>query len=378
MPWDFGAGVAAAAGAGAGLISDSIKRERDLQGAADLEALKAKIEQDKQARIADIVRSVSRTKTVGVEDESGGHSVEQRKAEHEYARDVGDALTGKGLISDAAKFYERADRYEDRLDLRTTQAAKQKSDDEKWHAQQEQAERFHKDSMRVQMDNLNLKQQDAKDFTAAVDSYINSKAGYDSAVAQDASAEVLSRLKQEVDRDSLRLKQFKVDVGESSEFAKHMNLSATLTSLNNTIKDPMTEPADVEKAKITRRDVLARMATLTAPKGSDGGGGDVQFEMVDGKLVRAGGGKPTATATSAGGKPAVPAATATGGGTINDWSKDLSRANSTSRAALDKLADLKIRLAYLRGEGGGTAATIADVERQLKDAQAEVNRLAFQ
>lgn len=148
MPWDFGAGVAAAAGAGAGLMADSIKRERDLQGVTDLEALKQKIEQDKQARIAAIVAGVSRTKTVGVDDESGGHAAAQPKTEGEYSRAVGDALTQKGLINESGKFYERADRSDDRHELRTTQAAAQKSADEKWRVTEARQDKLLDETLR--------------------------------------------------------------------------------------------------------------------------------------------------------------------------------------------------------------------------------------
>jgi hypothetical protein len=138
MPWDLGAGIAAGAGAAAGLIGDSIKRERDLQDTNDLLALKTKIEEDKQARIAAIVGGVSRTKDVPIAgptvDGSSLGVMSQAKTEGEYSRDVGDALTQKGLIEQSGKFYERADRSDDRHELRTTQAAAQKSADEKWHA----------------------------------------------------------------------------------------------------------------------------------------------------------------------------------------------------------------------------------------------------
>jgi len=109
MPWDIGAGVAAAAGAGAGLIGDSIKRERDLQddavkrdrnlqGTADLEALKSKIEQDKREAIARAVNSgasaIARKRMVVPDDVSA-----QADSSAKVINDAAD----KGLISDAVK-----------------------------------------------------------------------------------------------------------------------------------------------------------------------------------------------------------------------------------------------------------------------------------
>jgi hypothetical protein len=152
MPWDFGAGVAAAAGAGAGLIGDSIKRERNLEDATNLEALKSKVEQEKQARIADIVRGVSRTKDVPIsgptEDGSSLGTMQQPKAEHEYSREVGDALTQKGLITDAGKFYDRADRHEDKTERRDTAAAAQKSADEKWKTTEARQDKVWEETVR--------------------------------------------------------------------------------------------------------------------------------------------------------------------------------------------------------------------------------------
>ena len=148
MPWDFGAGVAAAAGAGAGLIGDSIKRERNLEDATNLEALKAKVEQDKQARIAAIVGGVSRTKTVEAADESGGHAVQQAKPEAEYRRDRGDALSGAGLIDAADREYNRADVHEDKSERRDTAAAAQKSADERWRATEARQDKVWEETVR--------------------------------------------------------------------------------------------------------------------------------------------------------------------------------------------------------------------------------------
>jgi len=152
MPWDFGAGVAAAAGAGAGLIGDSIKRERDLQGATDLEALKQKIEQDKQARVAAVLASVSRTKDVpiaGPTVDGSSLGVEtQPKPEGEYRRERGDALSKAGLIDYSEKEYTAADRHEENMFNRTTQAAKQKSDDEKWRGSEARLDKHLNETIR--------------------------------------------------------------------------------------------------------------------------------------------------------------------------------------------------------------------------------------
>lgn len=150
MPWDFGAGVAAAAGAGASLMGDAIKRERDLQGAADLLALKEKVEQDKQARIAAIIGGVSRTKKTYVGDEGPlpEATAEQVKPEAEYRRERGDALTKAGLIDAADREYNRADVHEDKAERRETAAAKQKSDDEKWRATESRQDKLWTETVR--------------------------------------------------------------------------------------------------------------------------------------------------------------------------------------------------------------------------------------
>lgn len=148
MPWDFGAGVAGAANAGASLMGDSIKRERDLQGAADLLALKEKVEQEKQARIAAIIGGVSRTKAVDVADESGGHTVEQAKPEADYRRERGDALTKVGMIDAADREYNRADVHEDKTERRETAAAAQKSADEKWRVTEARQDKLWNETVR--------------------------------------------------------------------------------------------------------------------------------------------------------------------------------------------------------------------------------------
>ena len=298
MPWDFGAGVAAAAGAGAGLMGDAIKRERDLQGATDLEALKQKVEQDKLARIAGIVKGVSRTATTTVDDESGGHTVTAPKNDGTYSREVGDALTGAGFIDQGGKAYDRADRYEDKLDLRTTQAAKQASDEARWKASQDQAERFHKDTLKLQQQQLNLRGKDSADFAKAADSYIENKSQYDSLVAEGKGndPDIIAAAKLATDRAALQLRQFKVDVGDdTSPFAKRMQLSSTLNSLDTMLKDPMLKDSARAKAEAAREGVLDQMAAVTGGKGGGVSDFDAKFP-------------PKNAPAAAAGKPAVSAA----------------------------------------------------------------------
>lgn len=302
MPWDFGAGIAAAAGAGASLMGDSIKRERDLQGAADLEALKEKIAQDKRAAVAAVVNSVSRTKDVQIagptEDGSSLGIIQQPKSESEYRREVGDKLQSVGFIEHAEKAYAAADRHEENMFNRTTQAAKQKSDDEKWHATNNELIRHHKSLEAKAAAQLGLKAQEAKDFSNAVDSYIDNKARYDSAVAQNATDEVRSRIKQDVERDALKLKQFRVDVGDQSDLAKHMSLSATLTALNKTIETKTMAGEDVAQDKKDRDAIVKKIGEIAsgAKSGDAGSDFDAKFPPKNKPPVAAGGAKPAAPA----------------------------------------------------------------------------------
>lgn len=376
MPWDFGAGVAAAAGAGAGLIGDSIKRERNLEDATNLEALKSKIEQDKRDAIAAIVNGVSRTKTVPQMGPTADgtpmtETTQQQKSEHEYAREVGDALTSKGLITDAGKFYDRADRHEDKTERRETAAAAQKSADEKW-----------------------------KTTEARQDKLLDETLRHNKAMEARTAAEKISPAA----RAQLELAATHVKSAHLEEAAAAKALDAVRKNVAADPAQVATLEADYKASKAATASALKmydefgaahfgeqwKKASVAAPAADNGKPIEIKYKGTtaykmgaDGKPVPAtaeevarAAKKPDTPAAATSEKPAAPAAT--GGGIINDWSKDLSRANPINRAALDKLADLKNRLAYLRGEGGGTEATIADVDRQLKDAQAEVNRLAFQ
>jgi hypothetical protein len=320
MPWDIGAGVAAAAGAGAGLIGDSIKRERNLEDATNLEALKSKIEQDKQARVAAVLASVSRTKTVDIsgptEDGSSLGTTEQAKPEAEYRRERGDALSKAGMIDHSEREYAAADRSDDKHELRTTQAAAQKSADEKWKATHEETKRFHDATIRQQASQLGLKAQEAKDFATVSDSYVTNKSEYERLVALKDDPDLIAAAKQQMEKDALKLKQFRVDVGnDTSEFAKHLNLSATLEKLNKTIADPMTDAGTIVKAKAARDNVLTQMTAATGSKGSAGAPGEKytvgqvvpspkgDMEYLGDNKWRAAKGAPAAA--NSGGKPAA-------------------------------------------------------------------------
>lgn len=111
--------AAAMAGAGAGLIGDSIKqdraleqdavmRERNLADKRSLLGLTDEIEQMKQQRIAAVIGSVPRE----VDDPT--HPEGKRTlSEGEYNRAVSTTLSGRGLIAEGERFERAADRYED-------------------------------------------------------------------------------------------------------------------------------------------------------------------------------------------------------------------------------------------------------------------------
>lgn len=307
MPWNFGAGVAAAAGVGGDLMADSIKRDRNLQDATNLEALKHKVEQDKLDRIASIVKGVSRTTDTPIagptEDGSSLGTAQQPKSDSAYSRDVGDALTGAGFIDQGAHAYQRADTYDVRKETADARRDTQKSNDEKWRASQDQAERFHKDTLKLQQQQLNLRGKDSADFAKAADSYIEGKGQYDSLVAEGKGndPDVIAAAKQQMDRAALQLRQFKVDVGGQSESEKRIQLSASLTAATKIVDNPMSEPATVEMAKVAQRNILKEMASLTGgkPVVTDG------VSDFDAKFPPKTGSKPAATA--AGGKPATAA-----------------------------------------------------------------------
>lgn len=142
---------------------------------------------------------------------------------------------------------------------------RQKSDDEKWRMTHAETVRFHDASIKHQAAQLGLKDKDAKDFNAAVDSYVESKADLAAMVAGNhAENETLAKARQDVERAALKLKQWKVDPSDTSDFAKRLNLSATLTALNKTIEDVSTDPATVEKAKAARASIIEQMATITS------------------------------------------------------------------------------------------------------------------
>lgn len=310
MPWDFGAGVAAAAGAGAGLIGDSIKRERNLEDATNLEALKQKTEQDKQARIAAVLNGVSRTKDVPIagptEDGSSLGTTQQAKPEAEYRRERGDALTKAGLIDLSEREYAAADRHEDKTERaadrdedRKVRAAAQKSADEKWQEQLAENKRQHKERMAQLGQAAGLKAQESKEFNTTVDSYVTGKAKYDELVASKADPKDIAIAKQNVEKNVLKLKQFRVDVSEVGSSADKLSLATALNSANKTIKDldGATDPKSVatkERAEEARDALLKRIGQLAGGESGDKGMSDIDRLLPPKEKDSAGGGKPAA------------------------------------------------------------------------------------
>lgn len=370
MPWDFGAGVAAAAGAGAGLIGDSIKRERDLQGAAGLLALKEKVEQDKQARIAAIIGGVSRTKTVDVADESGGHTVDQAKPEAEYRRERGDALTKVGLIDAADREYNRADVHEDKTERRETAAAKQKSDDERWRVTEARQDKLWTETVR-----------------------------HNKAMEARAGADRISPAA----RAQLEMASTHVNSAHRAE-------SEAAKALDAVRKNPAAMPDQVAQAEAEYKSSKGAVASAlkqydeigaahfgdkwkkaseVAPAVADNGApieikykGDVPYKQgPDGKAIpatpedvaraakqKAGGPKPAAAD-----KGPAPAPVATG--MIND-TEGLHRANPEHREAMDEVKTIETRLSYLK-QTDAAPATIRQVEADLVAAKQKVRALQF-
>lgn len=166
---------------------------------------------------------------------------------------------------DYSKVATLEDNHEERMYHREVQAAKQKSDDEKWRASQEQAERFHKDTVRLQQQQIGLRGQDARDFSKAADDYIDMKTQYDAAVSGKDTPDIIASAKEDMDRAALKLKQFKVDVGDaSSPFAKHMQLSSTANSLRQILADPMVPDERKRLAETALDSTLKQMAEVTS------------------------------------------------------------------------------------------------------------------
>lgn len=294
----IGTGLTEAAPVAARTAESYVQAQIDEAKQERLMEMKRKMTKDdaaeERARVAGIVNAVPTTKTVEVADESGGHGMLRDMTAHERDRATASALEKAGDINTAKSYLERAERGEDREHLRTTQAAKQKSDDEKWRATFAETKRFHDETLKRQSQQLGLKQQEAKEFEKTVDSYMTNKAQYEMLRAEKGNdPDLIAAAKQGMESDALKLKQYRVDVGDTSDFAKRLNLSATLTSLNKTIDDINADPVTVAKAKVARNSVIEQMASLTSGKDE---GGDTEFELVDGKLVKTGSTKPAVTA----------------------------------------------------------------------------------
>lgn len=283
----IGTGLTEAAPVAARTAESYIQSQIDEAKQERLMEMKRKMTKDDAAeertRVAGIVNAVPTTKTVEVADESGGHGMIRDMTAHERDRATASALEKAGDINTAKSYLERAERGEDREHLRTTNDAKQKSDDEKWRATFEETKRFHTETLKRQSAQLGLKQQESKDFERAVDSYMTNKAQYEMLRAEKGNdPDLIAAAKQGMESDALKLKQFRVDVGDTSDFAKRLNLSATLTSLNKTIDDINADPATVVKAKAARDSVIEQMASLTSGKGD---GGKPQDVRVGGKVI---------------------------------------------------------------------------------------------
>lgn len=241
---------------------------------------------EERTRVSGIINTVPSTKNVVVDDESGGHSTTRDMTAHERDRATAAALEKSGDLDVAKTYLERAERGEDREHLRATNDAKQKSDDEKWRATFAETKRFHDETLKRQSAQLGLKQQEAKEFEKTVDSYMTNKAQYEMLRAEKGNnPDLIAAAKQGMESDALKLKQYRVDVGDTSDFAKRLNLSATLTSLNKTIDDINADPATVVKAKAARDSVIEQMASLTSGKGDSGAGGKPQDVRVGGKVI---------------------------------------------------------------------------------------------
>lgn len=288
----IGTGLTEAAPVAARTAESYIQSQIDEAKQERLMEMKRKMTKDDAAeertRVAGIVNAVPTTKMTHVGDEGPllEATAERPMTAHERDRATAAALEKAGDINTAKSYLERAERGEDREHLRATNDAKQKSDDERWKATHTETVRFHNETLKRQSAQLGLKQQEAKDFEKTVDSYMTNKAQYEMLRAVPGNdPDIVAAAKQGMESDALKLKQFRVDVGDTSDFAKRLNLSATLTSLNKTIDDINADPATVVKAKAARDSVIEQMASLTSGKGDGGAGGKPQDVRVGGKVI---------------------------------------------------------------------------------------------
>lgn len=300
MGWDVAKGIAGAADAGAGLIGDSIKRERDLEQSRNLLTMQDQIEQMKQQRIADVIKNAPSTVTTAVDDESGGHTTTRAMTSIERDRARGEALQNAGLIQQSQHFLDRAERSEDKDEDRKVRSAKQQSDDEKWRKTFEETARHHKQLEKAAAAQLGLKEAEKKEFGQAVDSYVGAKANLDQLKLMKAPQDQIDAMQRGVDSAALRLQQWKVNVGDSSDLSKHMSLSASLSAIDKTLSDPMLKPEDKARAEAARSSVLDTINAITSKGKDKGDAGPVAFmkDPKTGKLV------PTSSATATAAKPA--------------------------------------------------------------------------
>lgn len=396
-------GLAAVGEAGAklGAASYLAQQQAEIEALRDARLQQMKLDLDQTTRdrnVADAETERQRVETAATGIAEGKTGLIAERAglnDADYRGDEGVGVpvqkgqavpTNRDRMQAQGKYAELA-QLEERDKAQSILSERQKSDDEKWRMTYAETKRFHDASIRHQAAQLGLKDKDAKDFNAAVDSYIENKADLDALVSGNAMPDTIAKAKQDVERAALKLKQWKVDPADTSDFAKRLNLSATLTSLNKTIEDVSTDPATVEKAKAARASVIEQMATITGGSKADSvtGAGSSTLpplsERVVGMVVDGPNGpmrwagkgwepvKP-GDKTTATDKPAGPI------DTQPDFSKDLSYANPSHRAALNALADAKQRLITLTRDGTSDA-TLQQVRADIKSKQAEVNRLAF-
>lgn len=372
MPWDIGAGIAGAAKVGGDLMLDSVRRERNLADARSMEDMKVAIEQEKQKRIAEIVGGVSRTKDVEIagptEDGSSLGTTKQQKTEHEYSREVGDELTKRGLINEAGKFYDRADKHEDRTERasdrdedRKVRAAAQASADEKWRKTFEETVRHNKTiearagaerispAARAQLELASTQVSSAhKEETLAAKSLEAMRRNPLANPEQIAQAEQEYKFAKEGVRQAIR----NYDELGAGHYGDKWKRSSEVVP---TPAVPAGAPIEIRYK-----------GTTPYKMGPNGTPVPATAEDVARAVKQKAGGvveKETATAVSA------------STGLIND-NEGLHRANPEHRKAMNEVETIETRLSYLK-QTDAAPATIRQVEADLVAAKQKVRALQF-
>jgi len=307
MPWDFGAGVAAAAGAGAGLIADSIKRERDLQddqikrdrnlqGAADLEALKSKIEEDKRAAIAKAINEGASTiagKRMIVPDNVSVQADTSAKV-------INDAAD-KGLISEdvrqqgfsALGDYTKANATPD---TNVTAADREQAAIEQGYISPKDASNIHRDAEknRISEKKGDMRFEYEQQRNERLDALADAKRAY------------------EEGRQTVNdMKEIRAATAKALD-----GVNADIKMLEKDAADITASPEKkqvVERQLAAARDEALRYRQALAGVGVKGSAAPatdtVKFEMQGGKLVPVGGGSKPAVATATSNNQPAPAAT---------------------------------------------------------------------